>query len=122
MRMTKDIHWLGQRLGRGLADAVGPGGLTVTQMIALDALHALPGANHQAIVNATMIDRSTVSDVLRRLQGGGYVTRTISKEDARNFVCEMTHEGRKLFLAQRPKLVAVEKGLIKEAKALASDW
>jgi DNA-binding MarR family transcriptional regulator len=43
------------------------------------------GANHTALVKASGIDRSTVTDVVRRLVDAGLLQRRRLKNDARSF-------------------------------------
>lgn len=122
MKITKDVRWLNQRIGAELAAQLGADGLTPTQMLALEAAHVLDGANQSQLVAATLIDRSTLSDVLRRLASAGMVSRADSKEDARMWVVSVTPAGLAAFKLAKPKLLKVELGLRLQAKAMAAAW
>lgn len=127
MKMTQDIHRLGQQIGRDLAAAQESAQLahpfTVPQMLLLEAVCNAPNSNQSQLVNLTGIDRSTLSDMAARLVAEGVMTRKRDvKIDARAYSIHVTANGSKLFYEQRPMLVKVEKGLAKEAKALAVTW
>ncbi len=46
-----------------------------------------------AIVQTTGVDRSTLSDVVRRLEQNGLLTRERDEEDARRIICCITGKG-----------------------------
>ena len=122
MRMTKDVRWLDQQITARFAMSGAASMFTPTQMIVLDAVHTLPLASQADLVTATRVDRSTLSDVVRRLADAGFVVRTENPADARAYSVDLTKHGRAKFKLARPELVKVEKGLVVEAKALAVSW
>ena len=88
-------------------------GLTRAQYTTLDALTKLPKPACQFdIVTLTAIDRSTMSDVLRRLEKRGLITRKRRKEDARAIDISLTQAGE--------DLVSKAVDLIPQAEALLS--
>ena len=121
MKLTKDLHWLNQQVAANWNKAR-PGGLSVPQLLALDALNALDGCNQAELVAATNVDRSTISDIMRRLATQGVVKRQRTKEDARCYAIRFTASGQKLFVEQRAEFVKVEKTMLGAAKALAASW
>ena len=54
------------------------------------------GLTQTAIVEATGIDRSTVSEMTRRLVEKGLVHRRRARSDARAYAVRLTHAGRKM--------------------------
>ena len=121
MKLTKDLHWLSQQVAANWSKAR-PGGLSVPQLLALDALHTLDGCNQAELVTATNVDRSTISDIMRRLAEQGVVKRQRTKEDARCYAIRFTASGQKLFIEQRAEFIKSEKLVLGTAKALAASW
>jgi len=76
--------------------------LTPRQYLVLSAIAELgDGVNQRAISAHTGIDRSTVSEVVRRLMKRGYVLRPRSGEDARNYSIRLTSSGREMLAAAK---------------------
>lgn len=65
------------------AGALAANGLTIRQFAVLAALHTENGQTQSSLVEATGIDRSTLADMVSRMETGGLIKRTVSKEDAR---------------------------------------
>lgn len=69
--------------------------LTPTQFVVLKALYEIgDGTNQKTLIDHTGVDRSTMTDVLRRLEENGLVTRARSKDDQRAVSVAMTKQGR----------------------------
>ena len=69
--------------------------LSPTQYVVLRAIQELgDGVNQRTLTRATGIDRSTMTDVLKRLAKLGLIKRRRSKEDTRSVVSSLTDEGR----------------------------
>lgn len=124
MKMTQDLHRLNRRLAKEFA-AGNSDGFTLSQMLVLEAIRTSEGdklPSQAALTLGADIDRSTLSDVVKRLAREGYAIRKDDKDDARAFCVGMTPKGAQLFAHQRQRLVKVEKTLIVEAKALVTSW
>ena len=67
--------------------------LTPRQYIVLDAIAAHEGTSQTGIVDRTGIDRSTLADIVRRLQKEGLLARKRTKEDARAYAVKLTVQG-----------------------------
>lgn len=67
--------------------------LTARQYAVLQAVAQNPGCTQAKIVTATGVDRSTLSDLLTRLQAKGLVTRERSFADARSHIVRLTAVG-----------------------------
>jgi DNA-binding MarR family transcriptional regulator len=67
--------------------------LTPRQFIVLDAIAAHEGTSQTGIVDRTGIDRSTLADIVRRLQSQGLLTRRRTKHDARAYAVKLTAQG-----------------------------
>jgi DNA-binding MarR family transcriptional regulator len=70
--------------------------LTLPQTALLRALHVLGPSNQTALVDATGIDRSTLSEMIRRLVLLEAVSAVRSDEDAREKRVAVTAKGRSL--------------------------
>lgn len=72
-----------------------PGGTEMTprQHSVLRAILANPGLSQVMLVQATEIDRSTLSDIVRRLTKRGLVKRSRSRKDGRAFDVRLTQIG-----------------------------
>ena len=91
-----------------------PDDFTPRQYAILDAIDRGAGEgtlSQTDLVAATSIDRSTLSDVIRRLQGRGFVHRRRTKEDARAYNVKLTATGAARLKRARPVAATVEKKL-----------
>lgn len=70
--------------------------LSITQFYVLNATTGAAEFNQSDIVEMTGVDRSTVADVLRRLEERGLVKRERGKKDNRSVFVKRTAAGRKL--------------------------
>ena len=88
------------------------GTLTPRQFAALAAIEAHEGASQSVLVGATSIDRSTLSDIIRRLARQGYVQRRRSRPDSRAWVVSLTECGRDLLKTSGPEVARIEHELL----------
>ncbi|MEL6829493.1 MAG: MarR family transcriptional regulator, partial [Pseudomonadota bacterium] len=58
-------------------------GLTIRQFAVLAALHDEDGQSQSSLVDATGIDRSTLADMVSRMEKSGLVARVKSNSDGR---------------------------------------
>lgn len=87
------IHRAGQ-----IADErfiIGRGAIAITprQQTVLAAIAELDEPSQRDLVDATGIDRSTMTDIVRRLTRRGLVTRKRTRSDARRYALRLTDEG-----------------------------
>jgi DNA-binding MarR family transcriptional regulator len=67
--------------------------ITARQAQLLQAIAQVEGCNQTNLVAATAIDRSTLSDICRRLARKGLITRRRSRKDTRAWIMRLTPEG-----------------------------
>ena len=90
------------------ADQLGKTGLTQRQYTVLETVLANEGASQTDLVRTTGIDRSTLADLVNRLETQGYVRRERSPTDARvNFVF-LTSLGRETVIKAKPVAAVVD--------------
>lgn len=67
--------------------------LTYTQYVVMMYFWEKGSSNVKAIGKALLLDPSTLTPLLKKLEAKGYLTRKRSKEDERNLIVELTPEG-----------------------------
>jgi DNA-binding MarR family transcriptional regulator len=85
--------------------------LTLTQYFILEALAGESQSQCQIEV-VSGIDRSTVSDVIRRLQRQKLVSKRRSTRDARSYNVSLTPEGRKYLIKGRVAIQSADETLL----------
>lgn len=70
--------------------------LTYTQYIVMMYFWEIKKSNVKEAGRALMLDPSTLTPLLKKLENKGYLTRNRSTEDERNLVIELTKKGLKL--------------------------
>lgn len=91
--------------------------VTSTQYTVLVAAAERDGLSQQDIINATGIDRSTVSQVVQLLIRKGLLKRRRTRHDARAYAISVTDAGRKVLNASEPIIERVEEALIEALPA-----
>lgn len=76
-------HRLAQRASSSFKEASPVPNLTARQITVLRAIRANPGATQTKIVEITGIDRSTLAEMISRMEGAGLVTRWSCETDSR---------------------------------------
>ena len=84
-----------------------PLGLTYTQYIVMMALWEHDNVAVRELGERVLLDSATLTPLLKRLEGRGYVTRTRSEVDERSVIIALTDEGRAL----RERALSVPKSL-----------
>ena len=69
-------------------------GLTIAQRLSLLLIGRTPGIAASELAAVMHLHRGTLSGVLRRLEGAGYITRTADARDARRAGLTLTPAGR----------------------------
>lgn len=106
------LHRAGQCADVVFAGSASSYDITPRQLVVLSAIAANPGSSQTAIVSATGIDRSTLAEMVRRLEGRRLVQRKRSKADARAYVVELTEQGRSILRSAGPLASHVDKAVL----------
>lgn len=77
--------------------------LTYTQYVVMMYLWENGSSNVKTMGDALLLDPSTLTPLLKKLEAKGYITRTRSVQDERNLIIELTDVG----LAVRDKAVDI---------------
>ncbi|MEO1660885.1 MAG: MarR family transcriptional regulator [Pseudomonadota bacterium] len=96
----------------GLADK----GLTIRQFAVLAALNDDDGQSQSNLVEVTGIDRSTLADMVARMEKTGLVQRVKSAEDARAKAVSLTEAGRTAFEGAAPEVMEADAILTEELR------
>jgi DNA-binding MarR family transcriptional regulator len=91
--------------------------VTSTQYTVLVAAAERDGLSQQDIINATGIDRSTVSQVVQLLIRKGLLKRRRTRHDARAYAISLTDTGRKVLSVSEPIVERVEMALVEALPA-----
>ncbi|MBO9578022.1 MAG: MarR family transcriptional regulator [Microbacteriaceae bacterium] len=84
---------------------------TNVQFAALAVIARRPGASQRELGDELDLDRSTIADLVRRLEHNGLITRTASTVDRRRFELEVTDAGRAEIERLRPIALRIEQEL-----------
>ncbi len=85
--------------------------LTNVQFSALSAIRHVPRMSQRELGDALDLDRSTIADIVRRLERNGWILRSTSRLDRRRIELELTVDGRRELAATRPAALEVERRL-----------
>lgn len=91
----------------GLAD-----GVTLRQTFLLAAIAEEEGRSQSALVRATGIDRSTLADMIQRMERKGLITRAAASSDGRAKSVSLTEAGRDALAEAAPAMVQVDTALL----------
>jgi MarR family transcriptional regulator, temperature-dependent positive regulator of motility len=87
-------------------------GLTPRQLAVLVTVANNEGLSQTGLVDRTGIDRSTLADIVRRMQRKGLLQRRRTKEDARAYAVKLTDEGRKVLRTAEPLASRVDRRVL----------
>ncbi len=107
--MVRRVHQVSNAL---FAAECGPFDITSVQYAALVAIAATPGLDATRLAHLIALDRSTIGDVLERLEGKGWVCRTPSSADRRIKRLELSRTGADLLAAVAPAVERVQQRLL----------
>jgi MarR family transcriptional regulator, temperature-dependent positive regulator of motility len=88
------------------------GKLTPRQLALLMAIEECEGLNQTELTERTGIDRSTISEMIRRLQRKGLLQRRRPRGDERSYAVNLTEEGRRVLSAISPLAAGVEQAAL----------
>ena len=91
-------------------------GLTIRQFAVLAALYEEDGQSQSNLVDATGIDRSTLADMVSRMEKGGLVQRVKSQDDARAKAVSLTGEGEKAYTEAAPIVADADIELLEDLR------
>lgn len=86
--------------------------LTIRQVYVLRAISEAPGASLATYVAATGIDRSTMTEISKRLSQRKLITRRRSRKDSRAYVIGLTDHGARLLREALPIIDGVEQRML----------
>ena len=86
--------------------------LTSVQFAALMAIRANPNVDATRLSTLIAFDRSTIGDVLERLEAKGWVKRVPSPTDKRVRLLRLSPEGSKLLRQAKPAVKRVQERLL----------
>lgn len=98
------------------ADALAKKGLTIRQFAVLAALHEENGQSQSSLVEMTGIDRSTLADMVARMEKSGLVERVQSEEDARAKAVSLTAAGETSYQQAVPTVQEADTILIEDLR------
>jgi MarR family transcriptional regulator, lower aerobic nicotinate degradation pathway regulator len=93
------------------ADHVGST-LTSPQYAVMATLYRVPAMDQVSITQIASLDRSTLADVLARLESRSLITRSRDKLDARRNLVSLTQQGRDLVESVGPEVAAADVELV----------
>jgi len=106
------LHRAGQCAGDVFHAEMKDGDLTPRQLAVLVTVAHNEGLSQTGLVERTGIDRSTLADIVRRMQRKGLLQRRRTKEDARAYAVKLTDEGRKLLRTAEPLAKRVDERIL----------
>lgn len=110
--LTDLLHRAAQRADRDVERALLPYGLTARQFSVLNAIFDTPGLWQIQLSSTTGIDRSTIVNIVDRLERRRLVVRTQSKFDRRAVALQLTEHGLAITARARPLVESIHKNLI----------
>ena len=116
------VHHLQQALDAAMVEGLGADRrLTPRQVVVLQAIDRAKGGSQTALVDMTGIDRSTIADIVRRLQKNKLIARKRTKLDARAYAVTLTDEGQAVVSRASKAVAAIEAKAVKVAGRGAVD-
>lgn len=94
------------------SEECGAHGLTSVQFAALTAIGENRGIDATRLAAIIAFDRSTIGDVLERLEGKGWIARSPSATDRRVKLLELTPAGRRVLNAVLPAIHRVQERIL----------
>ena len=114
--VTHLLHRAQQAAVNESAEGLAGKGLTIRQFAVLAALNDEDGQSQSSLVEVTGIDRSTLADMVARMEKSGLVQRLKSTEDARAKAVSLTAEGLSAFADAAPEVMEADAFLTDELR------
>ena len=96
------LHRASQGVTELFVVEIGDNDLTQRQLTVLITVAHNENRNQAELVNLTGIDRSTLADIVKRMQRKGLLRRRRTNQDARAYAVKLTAEGRQLVQMAEP--------------------
>jgi DNA-binding MarR family transcriptional regulator len=106
------LHRVHQRATELFQEKMAGIDLTARQYVVLVTAGQQDGASQQDIIDATGIDRSTVSQIMQTMIRKGLLKRKRTKEDARAYAITVTEHGRDVLKTSEMIVTGVDEALI----------
>jgi DNA-binding MarR family transcriptional regulator len=106
------LHRAGQCAGEVFHAEIPDSDLTPRQLAVLIVVAEHEGLSQTGLVDRTGIDRSTLADIVRRMQRKGLLQRRRTKEDARAYAVKLTDEGRRMLRSAEPLAKRVDQRIL----------
>jgi len=85
--------------------------ITSVQFGVLNVLNSAPGSSQRELCSQLDLDRSTMTDIVQRLQKRGFIERVRHPDDKRRNALALTPVGKREFDALVPKVMRVDQVL-----------
>ena len=115
------LHRAGQCAGEIFHTEMKDGELTPRQLAVLVTVANNEGLSQTGLVDRTGIDRSTLADIVRRMQRKGLLQRRRTREDARAYAVKLTDEGRRVLRIADPLARRVDDRILEALPAKQRD-
>lgn len=109
---THLLHRAQQLAANKSAVALKAAGLTIRQFALLEALSENDGSSQSQLVDATAIDRSTLADMVSRMEKSGLIRRQRSESDMRANTVHLTEQGDAALAIARPAVAIADQELL----------
>lgn len=109
---THLLHRAQQAAVNQSASALAAKGLTIRQFAVLAALFGQEDQSQSRLVETTGIDRSTLADMVSRMEKSGLIKRVVSKSDARAKAVSLSAAGRKAYEDAAPEVQSADSVLM----------
>ncbi|MEL6258948.1 MAG: MarR family transcriptional regulator [Pseudomonadota bacterium] len=106
------LHRAQQLAANQSAEALKAAGVTLRQFSLLSAVEADEGTSQSQLVDKTGIDRSTLADMVARMERAGLIIRRESERDARAKAVWLTERGRQVLSDATPAVAAADAQLL----------
>lgn len=87
-------------------------GVTLRQTVLMAAIAEAEGASQSDLVRITGVDRSTLAEMMARMEKRGLIARAAAADDGRAKSVRLTGEGRRRLNATLPAIRAVDRALL----------
>lgn len=106
------FHRIGQYAGDLHIKEFGRGGITSRQFAILSVLAAFGAASQVKLVKETGIDRSTLAEILARMEKNGTIERQKSEIDSRANVVKLSPSGEVIYAENLPRFQKIDNEIL----------
>lgn len=106
------LHRAQQLAANESAEQLREAGVTLRQFSVLAAVAQEDGPSQSRLVDVTGIDRSTLADMLNRMERADLIARTVSRDDARAKSVALTEKGVEALNVAAPAVRGADEALI----------